>query len=237
MTRARARAALGAALAALLVLGVVPATAGTADAPELTDIAGDANGINGQGPVSGPSQATPVQAASADLRAMWLETVVTESQVTAADGTVTTVQTPVALRWNVRTTAPASPSFGPSVIYRMPATVGGCSLFLESTVRGPASAPTDLQRGSLRLLTADACPTGPVRTLTAGITQSFAGDVMTVDFPLAASDGVLAANRTLASNGAGHSRVSAVAVTAPQIDEAQGDWSFRIGSNPVVAAP
>jgi hypothetical protein len=242
MTRARARLALSAALISLLVLGALPATAGTAAKPELSDQAGDANAINSQGfgaIIGDESVVTPVQAASADLRAMWLETMFDEvpvldeddAPVLDEDGNEVVTKVATGLRWNVRTTAPASPSFGPTVLFRMPVTFNGCNAFLESQVRGPGSTPTDVQRASLRLLTADACG-GPARSLTSpSFTQTFTDDVMSVEFPFSATQDQLTDRRVLSANGAGHVRTVLVAATAPVIDEAPGTWTFRIGSD------
>jgi hypothetical protein len=233
MTRVRARVALGAALSALL-LSAMPATAGTADRPELTDQAGDANALNSQGfgdLIGDEAVVTPVQADSADLRAMWLETIFEETVDVGEDGEPVVTRTATGLRWNVRTTAPASPSFGPTVLFRMPITFNGCNAFLESQVRGPASNPTDLQRATLRLLTADACG-GPARTVASPeFSQSFDGDVMSVEFPFAETQGQLKDGLTIRANGAGHVRSVAGTATAPAIDEAPGQWQFRIGSD------
>lgn len=233
MSRARARLMLSAALAALVVLAAMPATAGTAEKSELTDQAGDANFINSQGLgaiIGDESLVTPVDLSSADLRAMWLETIFEEDETIEEDGSESVIRTATGLRWNVRTTAPASPSFGPTVLFRMPLTIGGCTAFLESQVRGPASSPADVQRGSLRVLGAD-CP-GGVRSITSpAFAPVFDDDVMTVEFPFAEVQGLLGAKTTLASNGAGHVRTVLVAATAPAIDEAPGDWSFRLSSD------
>jgi hypothetical protein len=232
MFRARARLAFAAALTAL-ALGALPATAGTQIKPELVDQAGDANFANSQGLggiIGDEAVVTPVQADSADLRAMWLETIFDETVTLDDEGNEVVTKVATGLRWNVETTAPASPSFGPTVLFRMPITFSGCNAFLESQVRGPGSSPTDVQRASLRLLTADACG-GPARSLNTGFTQSFDGNVMRIEFPFSATDGQLREGLTLAANGAGHVRTVLVAATAPAIDEAPGTWAFRIGSD------
>lgn len=97
------------ALAALGGYATVPATAGTPDDPEITDPAGDANGIS---QITGVEEDTrPASIDSADLRAVWLETAFETNRVLDPEtGAVLRVEhVPTGLLYHVRTEAPVRP--------------------------------------------------------------------------------------------------------------------------------
>ncbi|MGI9018324.1 MAG: hypothetical protein ACR2HR_14685 [Euzebya sp.] len=102
----------------VLVLLLTVALAGPVAAadpnPQVTDIAGDANAINGQGLVTGVGQATPADYAPADLRSVRYETMF-EAVPVGGDGIDYRV---TGLRAHIVTSAPAV-SDGPTLIYRL----------------------------------------------------------------------------------------------------------------------
>lgn len=131
-----------AALAAAALGAAVPASAGTAGKPQLTDPAGDANLVNGQGLVDGlPDVSTaPADLAAADITAVTLRTVRSGRKVTGTSVTLTLAGAPT----------------DPELFYRVTASIPSCAdLFIEygtdaatggSTVRCPASDPTAADR-------------------------------------------------------------------------------------------
>lgn len=129
---------------ALLTLGALPGSAGTAGDPEITDPAGDANFI---GPVAGIEQDTrPASLENADLRAVWFQTAFdTTKVVDPATGEVLAVQyRPTALLINIETEAPIHPTQpeGRRIDYEIPVSLPGCDAFVELRA-DPASAAND----------------------------------------------------------------------------------------------
>ena len=239
--KTRSIGALIVGLVAALAVGGSPAGAGTQTGPEIVDQKGDANFINGNGVVLNQSQVTPVDIGSADITKIWFET--GYNTVTDVDetGTVTGVRhVPNALLVKIETAGPdpIRPSFGPTLIYRVPASILGCEVWFEAYVAGPASTPVDTpQRADIRKLTAT-CP-GGATTITQGFSLSSAGSVLTMRFPFSAlpyssTQIVLGKDveiRPIASTP--HVRTAlGGAATAPEIDWTRSmPTKFRIGSD------
>jgi hypothetical protein len=148
------------AAGAALALGALVLPAGAAGpAPQVTDQAGDANVLNGQGLLAGGAadgSATPQQYAPADLLSITYST--TFDTVRVGDDGVRHVATGVQAR--IVTTAPAK-SDGPTLIYRINAEIGSCGGFLQHYRSGPASAPTDAKGLEFRQFAAEAAPPTP----------------------------------------------------------------------------
>src|SRR5690242_15184159 len=105
---------LALAAAAGIGLTALPGQAATAPKPQITDPAGDANSLNGQGIVGGaPSQATPADASGADITS-----VLFQSTFKAVKKAGKTVQVPTG--FTVTMTLSAAPTV-PNVIYRVAA--------------------------------------------------------------------------------------------------------------------
>ena len=200
--------ALAVGIVTVLALGGSPAGAGTEVGPEIVDQAGDANFANrNSGLVPAvtinrdevpkdfrqlppESVVTPEDIGGADIRAMWFETAYDTVRTTDEAGNVTAVQyVPTALLVKIRTTEPATPTFGPTLIFRLPAKIATCEVWFEAIVSGPASLPTDAgaQAARLRKLTSTAnpCPGGNA-TMTAGFSLSSQGNVLTMKYPFSA---------------------------------------------------
>jgi hypothetical protein len=133
---------------------------------DIADIAHDANGINGQGlgNLTGVHPSQPHEQANyapADFRSIRFATDYTETPV-GGDGVDYTA---TGLKIHITTTATPK-SDGPTLIYRINTAVNGCGSFLQSYLRGPASAPTDTPNATLQWRQLNAgCPDG-VKTVT-----------------------------------------------------------------------
>lgn len=240
--KTRSIAALIVGLVAVLALGGSPAGAGTAVGPEITDQAGDANFINGQGSIGGfPTQTTPAAIDAADITGIWFETGYSTVKETDAVGNVTAVRyVPNALLVKIRTVAPPRPSFGPALIYRVPATIAGCEVWFQGWVGGPASTPLDLDRADVRKITST-CPGGAATITSGAFSISSAGNDLILKYPFSALPiPTGAAQIYLAKDvelrppptAPGVRTVIASAVTAPQIDDTRVlATKFRLGSD------
>jgi hypothetical protein len=158
--------------------------AGTSTTPEITDIAGDANGINGQGQTTVGPQTTPSSVASADLRAVWFETSFKKEKIVdPATGRVTRVRhVPGALLVNVQTTAPIHPASveGMRPLYYDVATTlpGSCSARFRLTVGATVAADA---------VTLDTLSAGCATGVSAGGSSTlptYNGNVTTFRYPL-----------------------------------------------------
>lgn len=128
--------ASAAALAALAIISS-PASAGTPLAPEISDVFGDANFVNGHGFDNLEPVSTPVALDSADLKAIWFETTYRPEKDRLEDGTVTRVRyEPGALLVNIKTVAPPRPATGPGLYFNVPVTIAGCEIWFEGYVAG-----------------------------------------------------------------------------------------------------
>ena len=151
-------------VAALLVPGPA-STAGTSVNPEITDVAGDANFINGQRgytclrpetcrepgafPVPNP---VPESLDALDLRAVWFETEYETTQVRdPATGDVVRVEhDPTALAIHIQTEAPAwpVPPEWAALRYDIPVTLPQCNAHFDLKMFASGSTQTQLAAGS-----------------------------------------------------------------------------------------
>jgi hypothetical protein len=159
----------------------------------------------------------------------------TEKQL-EADGTVRFVRNvPTGLRVRIRTTAPAAPSFGPTVRQELWANVGACSLIFRMHVAGPRSQPDDPAQGAELRTRNEACPEGP-RTYTDGISMTIQGNETVLEFPFAVFGPGIAITADVDGNGARVQTVhglrpSSPPAEGPAIDLAAPTTTFVIGSD------
>ena len=189
-------------LAALagLSLAAVPGHAASSPKPQITDPAGDANGINDQGEgLAVPSESTPVDVSAADITAVTFATNFNKLKPTGITVTMTL------------SAAPTTPEF----FYRVVATIKGCaSVFFEygtdvatggSDVRCPSTVPTKDKTYS----DAPAVVKGHTITWTLPLKA----------FPVGTKFTSLSAQ----------TRFNPAVITAPQIDGATSSASFTVG--------
>jgi hypothetical protein len=233
----RARLLAMSAVAGMAV-AAFPAHAATvkpAPAPQVTDPAGDANFVNGQGFVGGaPSQATPQQQASADLLSVLFQSTFTTTTTTKKVTVVvkkkkvtklvtTTTQTPSG--FTVTMSLAAAP--GPETEYRVTAVTPGCTaLYFEySTDALVQSGQVPDVPGVLRSpkSTQVRCAGTPAASFTvpAAVVKN---STITWTVPAAA----IAVGTKLTTLGA-ETRVNPFALTAPQYDEATSAATFTVG--------
>lgn len=174
-------------LAALVaVLSGIPATAGTSGDPEITDVAGDANFINGQGLQPGHEAGPDTRPASvdgSDLLAVWFETAYTTTKVLdPSTGSVLRVEhRPTALLVHIRTQAPVRPMTPWSGLrYKVQATLPECRASFELQIY--ASNPA-LDHANLYVVTGQCGTHGPNTGPNIPVDPSFDGNVSTVTFP------------------------------------------------------
>ena len=213
--------------------GAPPAAGPAPGPPHIVDVPGDANAVNSQGFGQALDVPTdPASVAGADLVGVWFETTydtVIERDEQGAVRFVRHVATD--LRMRVKTSAPASPTFGPTLTYRVPVTLGGsCQAWLSFYVRG--DAPGSLDREGAELIRQGGC-TG---TTPSGATLAFDGNLSIITFPFATSGGELAGGMELGPWSRPSVRMAAgngtqQLFTAPAIDEAPPMTSFTIGSD------
>lgn len=173
------------AVGLVLALGAVPAAAGTPATPEITDIAGDANAVNGQGRTALEGRDTrPASVDSADLRAVWFETSFRKDKlVDPATGDVMRVRhLPAALLIHLQTSAPIHPAsmegMRPLSYDVLAALPNACSTRFRLAVG--ASAATDAV--SLDTLSTG-CP-GGISSGGALTRPTYNGNVATYTYPL-----------------------------------------------------
>ena len=204
-------------------------------APEylFTDVAGDANAINGQGfdDATGDTPTGPAQVASADILG-FRSTGVYVRQV-AEDGSVTHRQTQVQFRtkYAAQPTATSAP-----VINRVVATAGGCSFQANVLTGTNGQAGTQAHMSaSMRLLGGCGVNMG-----TLGEDETFRGNFAVASWDAANSELVLTVDLDAAPDKvrknffAGqsvtitelHNRLNTGAVTAPVIDDVQPSFAF-----------
>ena len=236
--KTRSITALAVGLVAVLSLGGSPAGAGTELGPEIVDPAGDGNFTG---------FVAPVHVDGADLRAIWFETGYHTVTETDESGNVTAVRhVPDALLVKIKTEGPPRPTFGPTLMVRVPAQIVGCEVWFQAIVRGPSSTPVEPpEMASIRKITST-CPGGatsiPPVTLPShtaspfGIT--FEGNVIVLRYPFSvlpyASNQIVLGKdveiRPIATKP--HVATYLGAVTAPNVDDTAAlATRFRIGSD------
>lgn len=235
------------ATSATLILGLVsgaPAVqAGTEAKPNIRDAAGDANAVNSQGGAVtglGDGTGTPASVESGDILAVWLETGYDVVKDQDEAGNTTKVRhVAKSLKVNIKTSGPAKSFPGNGLIFRIPARIAGCNLWLEAWAKGVGATPLDLERADIRKLDAT-CP-GGATTLTAGFTVSFTGNVITMEYPFASPSfayplqGFLGKGmqiKAAATNPMANSRIiHGGSVTAPALDETTLLAPFIVGTD------
>lgn len=231
--------ALSIASVAVLVMslpwGGMSATAGTPDGPEITDVAGDANGINSQGFLGQPGSpvpdlsegpdARPASFDGADLLAIWFETSYeTEKTFDLETGEIVRVTyVPTGLLVHIETAGPVKPTPGGyGMIYRVPAVLSGaCALDFQMWLAGEGS---DIERSDIRQ-SADCPSSGTV--VDEGFGLSFQGNVTTLEYPSGApgSRDLIFEGQEITRARHAQSRLAPGTCTCPLIDEAS--WELR----------
>jgi hypothetical protein len=197
------------ALAGGLAVTALPADAAKAK-PQLTDPAGDANGINGQGfLIGGPADgaSTPADLSAADITAVTFASTFKKKKVKDR-----VVKVPTG--FTVTMALSAAPTT-PEIFYRVIAPTAGCdSVFFEygtdvatagSDVRCPATPPAEDKE----------------YPASAAIVK---GNTITWKVPISA----FPAGTTFSKLEA-HTRFNPAVVTAPQIDTASSSATFTVG--------
>ena len=217
---------------ALVLVAALGLPAGAVEpAPHITDPAGDANAINGQGIVTGSAAqgtSTPVGYAPADLLAVRYATAYKAVPV-GGDG-LTYVQS--GLEAHITTAAPAT-SAGPTLIYRLNVEVGSCGGFVQYYLNGPASGPTDGTTLEFRQFASRGCA-ADATIRPAGWYASVTGNTLVFHMPLSGLSGADRSNfsvgRSVVTSTA-EVRTQLAALTAPAIDLTAPGTTFVIGSD------
>lgn len=186
--KARSVATLIVGLVVVLGLSGTQAGAGTSIGPEINDIAGDANFVNGANFFYGLGEfdTRPVSLGSADLRAIWFETAYNTVKDKDAEGKVTAVRhVPTALRVNFRTEEPPAPTFGPTLTFYVPVRIGTCLIDLAAHIEGPASSPVDGAQGA-EIYKYTGCVGGAGVLSHPTFSVKTAGNVVTAEYPFSA---------------------------------------------------
>jgi len=182
---------LSAAIGTIVVLGLsVPATANDVIEPQITDPAGDGNFINGGGNTANVAPAgpdtRPASIDGLDLRSITFHTLYKTFKVKDLDGSVAAVDyRSTGLQVDFTTTGPITPTFGPSLRFSVPTTIGGCETWFQGWIRGPQATPNDVQRADIRKITA-ACP-GGAATVSNGFDMVVTGNTMSLTYPFTAA--------------------------------------------------
>lgn len=221
--------ALVVALVALVSAAALPGAAGTAEDPEITDPAGDANFI---GAAAGTEEDTrPASFDNADLRAVWFETEHSTTKIMdPATGAVARVEhRPVALVINIETQGPVRPlaPWG-SLRFKVPVAMPGCEATFELLV---ATNPA-FDSVEIRPATAGSC--GELSIAKSPVTPTYDGAVSTISFPLAHEQ-----ISQVISAGTALSQVDALVIASPPVggagpaplDETAVGRDFTIGQD------
>lgn len=200
-----------AAAVAGIAVAAVPSNAASSLKPQITDVTGDANAINGQGVVTGaPEPATPADVSAADIKSVLFQSTYKTRRV---HGKV--VKTPTG--FTITMTMAAAPTV-PNVIYRVASSAPICdTLFFEySTAVSGAS-------GSARCAASLPQTSGPI-----AVTGVVKGNSVIWTVPIKS----IAAGQTLSSLDAQTRFISGtpgLSVTAPQYDEATSSATYTVG--------
>jgi hypothetical protein len=222
---------------ALLFSLSVGSAAGDAGVTSITDIAGDANLLNGQGVVAAGEQSTaPASYGPADIRAVAFET--TFVAVPVGDDGIDYQATGLNIHYRTEATPMSD---GPTFIYRLNANVDGCNSFLQAFLRGASSTPNDPADKSIQWRQLDAgCPDGVLTVTNTGwtVTIDSTAKELVMSFPYSK----LSANRLafmdegsilsgLVANTRTNFGTPGGSVTAPQFDESPTGQDFEVGSD------
>lgn len=219
------------AAGAALALGALVLPVG-ADGPEphVTDQAGDANALNGQGLlVGGAADGTQGPSyAPADLLSVTYSTMYRTEDV-GDDGKA---HIATGLQARIVTSAPPK-SDGPTLIYRINAEVGDCGGFLQYYLRGPASAPTDGSTLEFRQFAARGCA-ADATIRNPDWKAEVDGSTLVFTFPygsMAAAERInFSVGKFISTRGA-EVRTLLGVLTAPAIDLTGAGTEFKIGSD------
>lgn len=213
-----------------------------------TDATGDANFVNNQGfeplPIDDAGPDTrPASMGSADLVDARYETTYLTELDRDDSGRVTRVRrVPTGLRVYLRTAAPASPSFGPTVSMDLWTSVGGCPMIFRMRARGPLSSEGDPPQAAELRTRSTECPEGP-KSYTEGIALELRGTTAVLEYPFTAlqtpGGPVLRSGATIEPDPSGqgahsasiHRMPNGLLVGGPFIDVAPPTASFEIGSD------
>ncbi len=204
--------------------------------PQITDPAGDANAVNGQGFVTGGAASgtsTPVAYAPADLLSVRYSSTYTATAV--GNGTTHTLS---GLEARITTAAPPV-SGGPTLIYRLNVDIGSCGGFVQYYAAGPASAPTDGVGLEFRQFAARGCA-ADATIRPAGWVGVVEGNTLIFRMPL---KGLTGSDKTNFSAGkavvttAAEVRTQIGVLTAPAIDITAPGTNFVIGSDKPADVP
>ena len=220
------RARLGAVAAAAALAVVVPAHATNLAGPnpQITDVTGDANFINGQNFVDVPEQQTPAGASSADIASVLFQTTYANQTVKKTivkmikkkkvkKVITTTVKVPTG--FTIKMKLAAAP--GPATIYRVTATKGDCTdLYFEYTT----NSVTEALVGSTDIICASDDEDATYDIAPATVTGS------TITWTVPASQ--IPLNTQLTGIGA-MTGIDSTALTGPFYDLAGGTASFTVG--------
>jgi hypothetical protein len=239
------------AAAASLALGISPlfGSAGAlADAPpvlpHVTDRAGDANSINGQGLLGGGeigNDTRPASIDSADIVAIYYETLYDTVRERDGGGNIVAVHyVQHSVRISIETNGPAKPTYGPTVMFRIPARLnnGACEVFFDGYVRGTAPGANELERADINRLSAQCGESG---FLTEGFTISYDGNFTRLTYPFDMTMGLLAPGVSFETSSKAGVRTASGPGTMPNpsthvIDETAvpGRWVIGIDVPPSV---
>lgn len=231
----RSLIAAAAALVAVLGSTTLPATAGTAADPEITDGVGDANFVNGQGSILGSTvpglDTRPASRAHLDLRAVWFETTyATNRVVDPGTGAILRVEhVPTGLLVHVRTEAPREAL---DAQIRVTQPLSNCPVaFWLNVVRVGNGASLD--RVNL-YKSSTGCP-GGIGNIE-GSVPLYQGAVATLRYPFSAGEtfaGVLSPGQTISPLRTDSAYVTGSTYFAQRVivDEAHGGRPFTIGQD------
>ncbi|MDQ1698468.1 MAG: hypothetical protein QOG34_331 [Frankiaceae bacterium] len=231
------RARLGAiAAVAGLAVAVVPAHAGSVTVsagptPQITDATGDANFVNGQSIITNaPSQSTPVDQASADIKSVLFQTTyVTKTMKFTVVKVVKkkkvkktiTISVKVPTGFTVTMNLAAAP--GPETEYRVLATKGACaSFFFEYST--DAVVDSGAGSGLLADPTQVRCASGEEKDSYTIAPATVQGSSITWTLPLSQVP-----NGTKFTNLTAQTTVNPLVITAPSYDTASSAASFTVG--------
>ena len=223
------------AIALALTLGTISASGGVPAAPHVTDGAGDANFVNGQGRTAGYEQgpdARPASMDGADLRAAWFETAYdTVKVLDPATGRILRVEhRPTALIVRIRTQGLVHPTVPPGrdLFLEVMANVRDCRATFQLWARG--SGPAN-DTASILAASTGCGGRQPGSGVGSPVKPAYQGTEVTLTFPLDRPDlQAFIANGMSIRQPAGRSVLIAPFVS-PLIDETVAGSDFVIGQD------
>lgn len=228
---ARKRYSLACALIAAVWTG--PATAGTSEEPEITDTAGDANFLNGQGVQSGLESGPdtrPVSVDGSDLLAVWFETEYATSRVVDPEtGSILRVEyEPTSLLVHIRTQGPIHPTPPRrSVRYAVTADLPDCrASFTLQAYEDPSQ-----DRVTTWAITTGCGQVNAGAGVGSPVDPSFDGSLSTISFPLSSHSQFIKPGSVIDQPKATVDSRAHINYTIPTIDESPVGQGFVIGED------